>query len=120
LELQLSDYGTLVTVNDGTEAIGEFKDALEAGEGFELIFLDYFMPKMDGVEVLKSIRQIESEHQITRDSSVRIVMVSGNSYKSDIIKAYENGCDSYIIKPYQKEQLIEEIHNVGLSTQANI
>jgi two-component system chemotaxis response regulator CheY len=119
LEIQLSDYGTSVTVNDGTEAIRAFKDALEAGEGFDLICMDYVMPKMDGLEVFNTIRQIESEHQITKKDSVRIIMISAVSCEADIMKAHANGCDSYIIRPYKKEALFDEIHNVGLSTQAN-
>lgn len=114
LEIQLSGYGTHVTVNNGTEAIRKFKDFLETGEGFDLICMDYFMPKMDGIEVLKTIRQIESEHQISRDDRVRIIMVSAVNCETEILKSYANGCDSYIIRPSRKEDLIEEIYNLGL------
>ena len=110
LEKQLSGYGTLITVNNGVKAIAEFKEALKAGESFDLIVMDFYMPKMDGIEASSTIRQIESEHQITRDKGVRIIMVSIIGDKEDILKAYENGCDAYIIRPYQKEQLTAEIH----------
>ena len=110
LEKQLSDYGTLVTVNNGSKAIEVFKDALDEGERFDLICLDYVMPEINGMKVLKTIRQIESEYQITRDEGVRIIMVSAVGYEEEVVKAYENGCDAYIIRPYQKEQLTAEIH----------
>ena len=111
LETQLSGHGTLITVNDGIEAIAAFKEALEAGERFDLVFMDLVMPEMGGMEASSTIRRIESEYQITRDEGVRIIMVSAVSCESEIIKAYENGCDAYITRPCQKEQLTAEIHN---------
>ncbi len=117
LRIYFSGYGISVTANDGIEAVAAFKEALEAGERFDLICLDYYMPRMDGIEALKIIRQIESEHQVPRDEHVRVIMMSAVNDKSVIMKAYINGCDSFLIHPCRKDRFIEEIYNVGLLPQ---
>ena len=117
LQLYLAGYGSLVTVNNGIKAIEAFSQAIDTNERFDLICMDYVMPKMDGIEVIKAIRTIELEHGISRANRVRIIMSSAVDQESDIMKAYANGCDSYMIRPDRKERLMEEIQSFGLLPQ---
>lgn len=115
LKIRFSRYGDLKMVNGGAEAITAFKEAFKTDERFDLICLDYCMPNMDGIEVLKAIRQIESEHQVAWDNHVRILMVSASDCESAVTKAYAYGCDSFMLRPFRKEQIIEEASSLGLS-----
>ena len=117
LQLYLAGYGTLVTVNNGTKAIEAFSQALDTNERFDLICIDYVMPQMDGIEVIKTIRSLEREHGISEKGHVRIIMSSAVDQESDIMKAYANGCDSYMVRPNRKERLAEEIQSFGLLPQ---
>ncbi|MBL7216012.1 MAG: response regulator [Phycisphaerae bacterium] len=114
LQLYLAEYGTLVTVSNGVEAIEAFSRALEINEPFNLVCLDNAMPEMNGIEVLETIRKIECSHEINLNEHARIVMISAVDIPSEIKKAYESGCDSYMVKPSRKEKLIAQIHNLGL------
>lgn len=120
LQIYLSDFGTLMMANDGVEAVGVFKEALEAGERFDFIFLDYHMPKMDGFKTLEVIRKIESECQTAWTDRVRVIMISVIGNESLTKKALANGCDAYIIRPCCKDQFIQQIHNIGLLPQTAI
>ena len=66
LQRYLSNYGDCDIAVDGNEAVEAFRQAVDEKEPYDLICLDIMMPNMDGHEALKVIRQIESEHGITR------------------------------------------------------
>ena len=120
LQLYLAEYGALITVNNGSKAIEAFSQAMDTNERFDLICLDYVMPEMSGIEVVKVIRGLEHKHGISQNDHVRIIMTSAVDQQSDILKAYANGCDSYMIRPDRKERLIKEMRNFGLLPQAAI
>ncbi len=114
LQLYLSEYGTLVTATSGQEAVEIFERSFDDNERFDLICLDYMMPGMDGVETLDAIRQIERQRGINRSDRARIIMTTVVDQEEDILKAFETGCDSYVIRPDRKERLVEEIRSFGL------
>jgi len=120
LQLYLSGYGTLVTVENGMKAIEVFSQALDTNERFDLICIDYIMPEIDGIEVTKTIRSLEQEHGISEKDRVRIIMSSAVDQGSEIMKAYTNGCDSYMIRPCLRECYRKEIQNFGLLNQTAI
>ncbi|KPA18821.1 two-component hybrid sensor and regulator, partial [Candidatus Magnetomorum sp. HK-1] len=61
----------------------------------DLIWLDIFMPVIDGFEVVKKIRKMESENQ-----HVIIIAVSASSYEEDRHIAINSGCDDFLLKPF--------------------
>ena len=98
-EICLSAYGTVVIVNDGIDAVNAFRRACETGEWFDLVYLDCYLPKMDGLEALKAIRRIEFEHGIADDDRVQITMMSTIQDEALITRAHQNGCDSFVSQP---------------------
>jgi len=69
--------------------------ALEAiaGGGFDAVLLDVMMPDMDGMEVLKRIREHHSE------LALPVIMVTGRSESQNIVEALSAGANDYIVKP---------------------
>ncbi|MBW1806358.1 MAG: response regulator, partial [Deltaproteobacteria bacterium] len=70
LTRQLSDFSQCEAVSSGSEAIAAYKKAWENWAPFDIITLDISMPDMDGKEVLKTIRAIESEKNIPKGKHV--------------------------------------------------
>ncbi|TFH02752.1 MAG: response regulator [Calditrichales bacterium] len=68
-----------------------------------LIILDLMMPRLDGLTVLKRIR----DHDEFKD--VPIIIYTGKSYPIDEKKAYNFGANSYIVKPVKGSVIIEEV-----------
>ena len=64
LKSLLSGYGACELAEDGPVAVEMFKAALSSGQHYDLVTLDIKLPTMDGMEVLRSIRRIESDHII--------------------------------------------------------
>jgi DNA-binding response OmpR family regulator len=71
-------------------------------ERFDIMILDVNMPKMDGFELAKNIRE--------RDKVTPIIFLTANSAQEDKIKGFQIGGDEYITKPYSVEELIARIH----------
>ena len=92
--------------------------AKDGEEGLELVrkhkphavVLDIMMPKMNGFEVCKKIR----EDDTIKDT--RIVMVTAKDQKQDEDKGMNTGADDYIMKPFEPVELIHVINQVLKST----
>ena len=113
IALQRSISGNPVTVvNDGTELVSYLK-----GEGRyadrqtfpfpDLVLLDLKMPKMDGFEVLRWLRQ---QPVLKR---LRVIVLTNSARECDVELAYEVGANSYLVKPTHFEDLVKTMQIVG-------
>ena len=93
----LEDDGIeLLTAADGEEALG----AVERHRP-ELVFLDIMMPRRDGFEVCRTIKQEGG----MRDSVVVMLTAKGQAYDRE--RGIEAGADQYITKPFDPDELLE-------------
>ena len=113
----LSPYGECDIVNDGNEAVQAFRMAHGEKKQYDLICMDIMMPNKDGHVALMEVRQVEKEMGIEGSDEVKVIMVSDLSNGKSVTKAYyEGGATSYIVKPIDREKLLEEIRDFGLIT----
>ena len=100
----------LYIVNNGEEALmflykqGEYSNAPTPG----LMLLDLNMPRVDGFEVLKTVK---------RDAKLKrlpIIVLTTSNRDLDIQRAYDLGCNSYILKPVSYEKFIEAINTIQI------
>ncbi len=100
-------------VRDGAEAL-EFifgKGAYNGRslkEGPKVILLDLKLPKVDGLEVL---RQIKNDQQARK---VPVVILTSSKEERDIVEGYRLGVNSYIVKPVDFAQFTEAVRQLGL------
>lgn len=101
----MSDYGQCDITVDGMEGLDAYLIALDEDEPYELICLDIMMPKVDGVKVLKTIREMEKQRDIQGDRKVKIIMTTALN-DVDIVKdSFESGCEVYANKPIDIKKL---------------
>ncbi len=100
-------------VRDGQEALdflyhkGQFQDPSAAPRP-GLILLDINLPRVNGLEVLTRIK---------KDPKLRgipTVMLTVSKREEDLIRGYNNGCNSFIQKPVEFEKFVEIIKQIGL------
>lgn len=87
---------------DGFEAVETYK----SGRHIDAILMDIQMPRMDGLEALTIIRGIEQDGG---KGHIPIIALSAHVMKDDVQKFLEAGFDSYIGKPFNREDLIRGI-----------
>ncbi len=117
LQKILSPYGSCDIAVDGKESVEAFHLALEEKQPYDLICIDIMMPKMDGQEVLREIRKIEAERRIHGLSGAKIIMTTALGDKGNIMKAFKEQCEAYLVKPIDRKKLLKEIKNLGLLEQ---
>ncbi len=90
----------LIEAYDGKtafEKISEFKNEID------LILMDLRLPEMDGLDVIKAVKQNE------KLKNLPIFVISAYAMESDIKSAMEAGCNNYITKPINVEDFLEKI-----------
>lgn len=110
----LSEYGDIDLAVDGLETLDLFVTAIEAERPYQLICLDIMMPKLDGLRVLKAVRDIEKQKGIKDDQKVKIIMTTALNDKSTVMESYDSGCEAYSWKPINLEKFKEVMKNLGL------
>lgn len=91
---------------DGVEALKIFNKSV-----FNICLLDIMMPKMDGYDVARNIRN--------KDKLMPIVFLTAKQLKIDKLKAFNIGADDYINKPVDEEELIARIEAILRRTEIN-
>jgi two-component system chemotaxis response regulator CheY len=114
LEVILKEYGTVQSCANGREAVVAFRNALEAGQPYNLVCLDIMMPEMDGKEALRQIRAIENSRGISSTQGVKTIMITALGDVKNMFEAYKELCDAYVVKPVQKNIFLEELRKLGL------
>ncbi len=82
---------------DGIECLSRYKALLP-----DLVLMDIIMPRMNGVEALKSLKRSYP--------SSRVIMCSSLSDQEKIIQAIRLGASDYIVKPFQRKRLVSAIN----------
>ena len=96
---------SVVEAGDGEEALEIFF----AQKDIALILLDVMMPKMDGWEVLKTIRKY---------SKVPVIMLTARSEERDELQGFSLGVDEYISKPFSPKILVARVEALLRRTNA--
>ncbi|NHN31902.1 response regulator [Paenibacillus agricola] len=96
-------------IEGGHEVVGEAANGLEAVQLYmkikpELVTMDITMPEMDGVEAVKEIRKL--------DPAAKIIMCSAMGQKAMVVQAITSGAKDFIVKPFQKERVLESVDKV--------
>lgn len=102
----------IVVAHDGVEALdylfGEGQYAgRNAKETPELILLDLKLPKIDGLEVLKRLREDD------RTKYVPVVVLTTSSEQRDIVDSYDLGANSYVTKPVDFIEFMDATRQLG-------
>ena len=101
----------VVVVHDGEEALdylysrGKFR--LRSSGNPVVALLDLKMPKVDGLEVLQTIKRDPDLKNIP------VVMLTSSREEQDLVRSYEAGANAYVVKPVDFQQFIDAVKQLG-------
>jgi two-component system chemotaxis response regulator CheY len=97
-----------VQAEDGAQAL----DVLRAGECFDLMLVDVNMPRMSGLDCVGALRNEGL------DPEMKVMMVTTEADHSFIQRAFDNGADEFLMKPFTPQGLREKLLLLGFSFAA--
>ncbi|ASR42762.1 two-component system response regulator [Xanthomonas citri pv. mangiferaeindicae] len=101
----------IVHVEDGVEAVdylfrrGKFANRAEGDPA--VLLLDIKMPRMDGLEVLKQLRDHETLKRMP------VVILSSSREESDLARSWDLGVNAYVVKPVDVDQFFDAVRTLG-------
>ncbi len=93
-----------VPVADAEEALA----LLDSDRNFELALVDWNLPAMSGLELVVALRKIPNLEDL------RLMMVTTETELERVREALDSGADEYIMKPFDKEMLLEKLTLLGI------
>ena len=97
--IEKDNYEIVAEACDGVQAVAMYKQFKP-----DVTTMDITMPNMTGIEALKEIKKIDSE--------AKIIMISAMGQEALIRESVMSGASSFLVKPFQKEKLLEVLNSV--------
>jgi len=101
----------VVVANDGVEALDYLyrrgKFAMRADSNPAVVLLDLKMPKVDGLEVLRTIK---SDNNL---KAIPVVILTSSREEKDLVESYKLGVNAYVVKPVDFQQFIDAVKELG-------
>ena|SRR6056297_1609433 len=94
-------FTNILEADDGTTALEELHN-----NSINLIISDWNMPKMTGLELLKTVRNTEELKDIP------FLMVTAEAQKQNVIDAVQAGVSNYVVKPFTAEAISEKLNKI--------
>jgi len=100
----MSELGfDVVTAADGREGL----DRLGEDDGIGLVLVDWNLPGMNGYEFVQEVRRDGGWDE------VRLIMVTTETERENVMRAMDAGADEYVMKPFTKDVLLEKLAFLG-------
>jgi DNA-binding NtrC family response regulator len=99
LEVILEEYYEVEAVGDGMSALARIRE-----KPFDVVLLDVNMPEVNGLEVLKQIKD--------HDDAIEVIMVSASDRAREATVSLKSGAYDYITKPYEPEEILQAVEKV--------
>lgn len=101
MEKQLTRLGFAVgTAENGKQGLEKLKQ-----DDFDLVLLDIRMPEMDGITVLKTMREDDSLNEVL------VIMTTGEDDMNTALQCMRSGAQGYLTKPINLDQIKQQIQN---------
>lgn len=96
-------------------AVAHAAVAVADGQPYQLICLDIRLGDMEGYEVLRRLREREGSVRLDSVTRARVIMTTVIADPGQIMAAFDEQCDAYVVKPITRERLLVRLRDVGIT-----
>jgi len=97
-------FTNVIEADDGTTGLDKLRS-----EPVDFVILDWNMPKMTGIELLRTMRADEAL------KGIPVLMVTAEAQKENVVEAVQAGVNNYIVKPFTAETMKEKIDKIFIN-----
>lgn len=101
--LMAMGYKKVDTAENGEEALSILQQAADIDANYNLVISDWEMPKMSGIDLLKSIRMSDVLYETP------VFLLTSLSEKKHILQAINNGANGYLVKPVNQKMMADKL-----------
>ena len=109
--LKNQGVGQLDEVDNGVDAWEKIAESCVMDEPYGLVLIDWIMPEMEGIELLRKMRSDDLSREIP------FIMITSEVEDESQKEAADLEVDAYVIKPFRKDELLSTIQSVLNSKQ---
>lgn len=102
----LGTQHTVITADNGQEALDWLQQKLQSGQLPDLILSDVMMPIMDGIQLLSTLKSTDQY------STIPVIMLTAKAELDAKLQALRIGVDDYLTKPFEVDELLARIENL--------
>lgn len=111
----LAPHGEVHMAVDGVEAVSAFSKALMENAAYDVVLMDIMMPRMDGQETVRRLRELEASAGVPASRECKVVMVTALGDVKNVFKAYyKGGAYTYLTKPIDATVLLQMLRDLGM------
>ncbi len=112
----LQGRGECDEAEDGRQAVAMFQTALDKGWPYHLVVMDLLMPVMDGLTAVRAINALQRGRVLQGEERAKVIVLTSVDDPDKMMEAqFKEGADSFIIKPFDDEVLVEALMSLGLA-----
>ncbi|MFN3243796.1 MAG: PleD family two-component system response regulator [Planctomycetota bacterium] len=110
LALLLARWGRVEEAESAQQGLTKIREAMAASDPYSLVCVDLCMPGEGGLEALNAIRDLDERSGTDR---TEVVMVTSSDDKHDVIEAFRQQADAYLVKPVSAAKIEELVARLG-------
>lgn len=116
MKLLLAPYGECALATNAGQAMQVYVKAIKSGKPFDLITIDIQLGEANGHDLLERINQLEIGEGV---AAAKKIIVTASGTKKNLLKAYLNGCDGFLVKPVKRDDLEQKLASLGMTSAAD-
>lgn len=114
MKLLLTAYGDCALATNANQAMQLCVKAIQSDAAFNLITIDIHLGDDNGHDLLERINQLEIREEV---EAAKKIIVTASGTKKNLLKAYVNGCDGFLVKPVMRDALEQKLTALGVTPE---
>ncbi len=108
----LEQYGTCDLAIDGELGVAAYRMAFKLQSPYDLVCMDVEMPRKNGLQALREIRELEFEEEVK--NLAKVVVITSHDDTDTILDSFRRNCDGFVSKPIDRDAIQKMLRQLGL------